>query len=132
MKSKKLKKNSFMQGAFIATLGIVITKVLGILYVIPFYALIGDEAGSLYGYAYNIYMIFLGIGYAGIPLAMSKIISEYNTVGYYKAKKEAFNIGRRVSIINIYSNKKMIFIQYHLIYIYIILISFLILLLFSF
>lgn len=99
MKSKKLKKNSFMQGAFIATLGIVITKVLGILYVIPFYALIGDEAGSLYGYAYNIYMIFLGIGYAGIPLAMSKIISEYNTLGYYKAKKEAFNIGRRVSII---------------------------------
>ena len=99
MKKKKLKKNSFMQGAFVATLGIVITKVLGILYVIPFYALIGDTAGSLYGYAYNIYMIFLGIGYAGIPLAMSKIISEYNTLGYYKAKKEAFEIGRRVSLI---------------------------------
>lgn len=94
----KLKKNSFMQGAFVATLGIVITKVLGILYVIPFYALIGDTAGSLYGYAYNIYMIFLGIGYAGIPLAMSKIISEYNTLGYYKAKKEAFEIGKRVSL----------------------------------
>ena len=99
MKSSKLKKNSFMQGAFIATLGIVITKILGILYVIPFYALIGDTAGSLYGYAYNIYMIFLGIGYAGIPLAMSKIISEYNTLGYYKAKKEAFEIGRKVSLI---------------------------------
>ena len=99
MKKSKLKKNSFMQGAFVATLGIVITKVLGILYVIPFYALIGDTAGSLYGYAYNIYMIFLGIGYAGIPLAMSKIISEYNTLGYYKAKKEAFEIGRRVSLI---------------------------------
>ena len=95
---KKLKKNGFMQGAFVATLGIVITKVLGILYVIPFYALIGDTAGSLYGYAYNIYMIFLGIGYAGIPLAMSKIISEYNTLGYYKAKKEAFEIGKRVSL----------------------------------
>ena len=94
----KLKKNSFMQGAFVATLGIVITKVLGILYVIPFYALIGDTAGSLYGYAYNIYMIFSGIGYAGIPLAMSKIISEYNTLGYYKAKKEAFEIGKRVSL----------------------------------
>ena len=99
MKRSRLKKNGFMQGAVVATLGIVITKILGILYVIPFYALIGDTAGSLYGYAYNIYMIFLGIGYAGIPLAMSKIISEYNTLGYYKAKKEAFNIGRKVSII---------------------------------
>ena len=99
MKGSKLKKNGFLQGAMIATLGIAITKVLGILYVIPFYALIGDTAGSLYGYAYNIYMIFLGIGYAGIPLAMSKIISEYNTLGYYRAKREAFNIGRKVSLI---------------------------------
>ena len=99
MSKSKLKKNNFMQGAFIATLGIVITKILGILYVIPFYSLIGAKAGSLYGYAYNIYMIFLGIGYAGIPLAMSKIISEYNTLGYYKSKKEAFDIGRKVSLI---------------------------------
>ena len=54
----KLKKNSFMQGAFIATFGIVFCKILGILYVIPFYAIIGEQGGALYGYAYNIYSIF--------------------------------------------------------------------------
>lgn len=92
----KLKKNSFLQGAFVATFGIVLCKILGMLYVIPFYSIIGEQGGALYGYAYNIYSIFLGISSAGIPLAMSKIISEYNTLGYYNAKEKAFKIGRRL------------------------------------
>ena len=91
----KLKKNSFMQGAFVATLGIIICKVLGILYVIPFYSTIGEQGGALYGYAYNIYSIFLSISQAGIPLAMSKVISEYDTLGYYNIKERAFSIGKK-------------------------------------
>lgn len=94
MENKKIKKNSFIQGAFIATLGIVLCKVIGILYVIPFYDIIGEQGGALYGYAYNIYSIFLGISTAGIPLAMSKLISEYNTLGYIKVKEQAFKIGK--------------------------------------
>lgn len=90
----KLKKNTFIQGAFIATLGIVISKILGIIYVIPFYAIIGDQGGALYGYAYNIYSIFLGISQAGLPLAMSKLISEYNTLGYYDTKEKIYKVGK--------------------------------------
>ena len=59
-------------------MGIVISKILGIIYVIPFYAIIGEQGGALYGYAYNIYSIFLSLSTAGVPLAVSKIISEYN------------------------------------------------------
>ena len=96
MKKKKLKKSSFMQGAFIATFGIVLCKIIGMLYVIPFYSIIGDQGGALYGYAYNIYSIFLGISTAGIPLAMSKLISEYHTMGYIKTKERAFRLGQKV------------------------------------
>ena len=92
----KLKKNTFMQGAFIASMGIVISKILGIMYVIPFYAIIGEQGGALYGYAYNIYSIFLSLSTAGVPLAVSKIISEYNALGYYKEKEQAFKIARRL------------------------------------
>lgn len=91
-----MKKNSFMQGAFIATFGIVLSKILGIIYVIPFYAIIGTQGGALYGYAYSIYSIFLGISQAGIPLAISKIISEYNVLGYYDAKRRTFKLGKKV------------------------------------
>lgn len=98
----KLKKNTFMQGAFIASMGIVISKILGIIYVIPFYAIIGEQGGALYGYAYNIYSIFLSLSTAGVPLAVSKIISEYNALGYYKEKEVAFKIAKRLlSIIGI-------------------------------
>lgn len=91
-----MQKNSFMQGAFIATCGIVLSKILGIIYVIPFYAIIGEQGGALYGYAYSIYSIFLGISQAGIPLAISKIVSEYNVLGYYNAKRRTFRLGKKV------------------------------------
>lgn len=91
-----MKKNSFMQGAFIATFGIVLSKILGIIYVIPFYAIIGEQGGALYGYAYSIYSIFLGISQAGIPLAISKIVSEYNVLGYYDAKRRTFKLGKKL------------------------------------
>lgn len=101
MKKKKagMRKSNFVVGAFIATLGIVLTKALGIIYVIPFYAIIGDEGGALYGYAYTIYTLFMSLSSAGIPLAISKIVSEYQTLGYYNAKRRAFFIGKRIALL---------------------------------
>lgn len=94
--SDKMKKNGFVEGAVIATVAIVITKILGMLYVIPFYNIIGPQGGALYSYAYNIYSIFLGISSAGLPTAISKIITEYNTLGMDEAKYRTFKIGRKI------------------------------------
>lgn len=96
---RQLQKNSFLNGAFIATMGIVITKVLGMLYVIPFYAIIGEQGGALYGYAYTIYNLFQSLSCAGIPNAISKLISEYQTLGYYNAKERAFRLGKKIALI---------------------------------
>ena len=92
----KLTKNSFISGSLIATVAIVITKILGALYVIPFYKIIGPKGGALYSYAYNIYVLFLNVSYAGLPVAISKIISEYNSLEYYYSKELAFKIGKRI------------------------------------
>ena len=93
-----MKKNTFIEGAFIATLGIVICKIIGLLYVIPFYGLIGSQGGALYSYAYSIYAIFLSLSNSGIPVAVSKIVSEYNALGYVKAKETAFKIASTLII----------------------------------
>ncbi len=90
----QLKKNSFINGALIATAAIVITKFLGIIYVIPFYAIIGESNIALYGYAYTIYNLFLALSTVGIPPAMSKLISEYNTLEYYNTKERAYKLGK--------------------------------------
>lgn len=89
-----MKKSTFMQGAIIATLAIVISKILGIIYVIPFYSLIGEQGGALYGYAYSIYGLFLNLSTAGIPLAISKITSEYSALNQNYLKEKSYKISK--------------------------------------
>lgn len=91
-----MKKSSFIEGTVIATLAIVITKILGMLYVIPFYAIIGVQGSALYAYAYNIYVIFLDISSAGLPVAISKIIKEYNTLGMMDAKVRSYKVAKKI------------------------------------
>lgn len=88
-----MKKNSFIKDSFISIAGIVACKVIGLLYVVPFYAMISTAGGALYSYAYSIYALFLSLSTSGIPAAMSKIISEYNTLGYNRTKVRVFKIG---------------------------------------
>lgn len=93
-----MRKSGFVEGTMIATFAIVLVKILGMLYVIPFYSIVGSDGGALYSYAYNIYMIFLGISSAGLPNAISKIISEYNTLGMDDAKNRAYYLAKRLVI----------------------------------
>ena len=98
MKDVTMKKNNFVKGAFITTLGIVIAKILGIVYVVPFHEIIGDKGGALYGYAYTIYALFMSLASAGVPLSISKLVAEYQTEGFYDAKKRVFKIGRKIAL----------------------------------
>ncbi len=93
-----MRKNSFLEGAIITTIGIIICKIIGLLYVIPFKNIIGEQGGALYGYAYSIYTIFLSLSASGIPVAMSKVVSEYNSLGYYYTKERAYKIGSSIII----------------------------------
>ncbi len=89
-----MKKSSFLEGAFIATFAIIFTKVLGVIYVIPFYSIIGEQGGALYGYSYTIYNFFLSISTVGFPLAISKLTSEYNTLKMYNEKLRLYKISK--------------------------------------
>ena len=97
-----MKKNSFIEGTIVATLGILLVRAIGIIYVIPFNAIIGEAGGALYGYGYNIYQLFLSISSAGFPFAISKITSEFNALGYKRAIRDTYNVSLKIiSIISI-------------------------------
>ncbi len=91
-----MKKDSFLKGTIIASIAIIISKILGVIYVIPFYKIIGENGGVLYSYAYNIYNLFLNISTAGIPIALSMIISEYITLKKIDAKERTFKLGKQI------------------------------------
>ena len=103
MKSNAMKKNSFIEGTIVATMGIFLVKVIGIIYVIPLNAIIGEQGGALYGYGYTIYQLFLSISSAGFPFAISKITSEYNALGYKKAISNTYKISLKlISVLSIF------------------------------
>ncbi|WP_392454115.1 oligosaccharide flippase family protein [Chryseomicrobium aureum] len=74
---------NLLKGTMILTLGLVLSRILGVLYVIPFYQLIGEEYVVLYQYAYVPYTIMLAIAVSGVPVAVSKFVSKYNAMGDY-------------------------------------------------
>lgn len=95
-----MKKDNFLRGAFIATFCLIITKILGVLYVIPFYAIVGSSGSVIYGAAYNIYAIFLNLSTIGLPLAISKMVSEYHTLGYEYTKRRSYQLAGKIMILS--------------------------------
>lgn len=91
-----MKKRNVLQNSLIATVCIIICKIIGLIYVIPFNAMISKSAGALYSYAYNIYVIFLSLSTSGIPIAISKTVSEYNSLEYYNTKERVYKIGFKI------------------------------------
>ncbi|MCA1038744.1 polysaccharide biosynthesis protein [Bacillus infantis] len=85
--------SKLLRGTFILTLGTIISKVLGLFYVIPFYRIVGDHGNALYQYSYVPYTIFISIATAGIPLAVSKFISKYNALEEYAVGRKLFKSG---------------------------------------
>lgn len=91
-----MKKNGFLEGAAIATIAIIISRIIGLLYVIPFYSLLGPQGGALYSYGYSIYIIFLSLSTSGIPVAISKIVSEYATKEQHWTKERVYKLGSKL------------------------------------
>lgn len=69
-------KQNFLHGAAILTLGVIIMKVLGAIYKIPLSNILGDAGYGYFNAAYSIYFVMLTISSAGLPVALSRIISE--------------------------------------------------------
>lgn len=84
-------KKSFIQGAVILGIAGIIIKVMGAFFRIPLANLIGDKGMGYYQTAYPIYVLFLTLATAGIPIAISKMVSERIAVGHHY---EAFRVFR--------------------------------------
>jgi O-antigen/teichoic acid export membrane protein len=86
-------QSKLLRGTFILTLGTIISKVLGLFYVIPFYQIVGSRGTALYQYSYVPYTIFISVATAGVPLAVSKFISKYNALEEYAVGRKLFKSG---------------------------------------
>ena len=86
------KKNTFYGAAAFLTMTTILVKVIGAIYKIPLTALLPDEAYGDFNAAYNIYTVFLTISTAGLPVALSKTVSECNALGLHNQKERVFRV----------------------------------------
>jgi stage V sporulation protein B len=85
-------KNTFYGGAAILAVSAILVKVIGALYRIPLGNILPDEVMADYNSAYNIYNVLLTISTAGLPVALSKTISEANALGRHNQVKKVFRV----------------------------------------
>lgn len=85
-------RKSFVQGAVILGIAGVIIKAMGAVFRIPLGNLIGDEGMAYYQAAYPIYVMFLMVATAGIPTAISRMVSERVAEGRHYEAYRVFRI----------------------------------------
>ena len=86
------KPNTFFGGAAILAMGILVVKVIGLFYKIPLVNIIGSEGSADFNNAYNIYSVLLTISTAGLPVAVSKMVSEANALGRQNQVHKVFRL----------------------------------------
>ena len=90
--SNQQKKNTFYGAAAILAVGTILVKIIGACYKLPLMYLLPNEAFADFNGAYNIYTLFLTISTAGLPVALSKTVSECNTLGRQNQKDKVFRV----------------------------------------
>ena len=86
------RKQNYLHGAAILAAGVVILKILGAIYKIPLRNIIGETGYGYFFAAYTIYNFFLTISTAGLPVALSRMISEANPLDRPRQARRTFRV----------------------------------------
>lgn len=85
-------KQGLMKGAMILSMGVLASRIIGMLYRIPIRNILGDDGNSLYGVAYTVYAMILTLTAIAIPGALSKLIAERKAAGAHREAQRVFHI----------------------------------------
>lgn len=89
-------KKSFVQGAAVLGIAGLLVKVLGAVFRIPLGNLIGSGGMANYTPAYYVYNLFLILATSGIPVAISRMVSERASTGQYLEAHRVFKLSRNL------------------------------------
>ncbi len=92
MSASTPKKNSFFGGAAILTASVIVVKLIGALYKVPLGNILTDAAFADFNTAYDIYSLLIIISTGGLPVALSKMVSEANALGRVNQVKKVFTL----------------------------------------
>lgn len=91
-----MSKSSFVKGAGILAISGLLVKFIGAVFRIPLTNIIGTEGIGLYQLAYPIYAFLLVASTSGLPVAISKMVSEEVALGNHYGAYRIFRISLRL------------------------------------
>ncbi len=99
MAENKKQGQSMLNGAFILVVATVLVKVIGALYKMPLTALIGGVGRGYFSRAYDIYTPVYGIAMAGLPVAVSKLVSQEKALGHFLDIRVIMKTARKIFLL---------------------------------
>lgn len=94
-----MKKQSLTKGFAVLSAASIIVKIMSLLYIPVLIAIIGEEGNGIYAAANQVYVFIYVIVNSGIPVAISKSISELTAMENYKDALRTFKIARSYLIL---------------------------------
>ncbi len=92
MKERAIRRNSVAGGVAVLTLASVLVKLTGLLYKIPLTYVLGDEGMGYFNAAYTIYAWLYMLSTAGLPIAVSIMVSEARAKGHREVVKRVLRV----------------------------------------
>lgn len=91
-------RQSLLRGTFILAAAAFIARFLGLIQRVPLQNLLGDAGMATYGIAYNVYSALLVVATAGVPSAVSKLISDRTALDRHREALDIFRAAARFAI----------------------------------
>ncbi len=96
MAQKKRKSQSLLNGALVLSVSTLLVKIIGVIYKIPISNMMGAVGRGYFDSAYNLYIPIYTISMAGLPVAVSKMVSQHVALGRYRDVRMIFRVSARL------------------------------------
>ena len=99
MAQQKRKSQSLLNGAIVLAAATIIVKVIGILYKVPISNMIGTIGRACFDSAYNLYIPIYTVSMAGLPVAVSKMVSQQVALGRFRDVRRIYKVAGRLFLL---------------------------------
>lgn len=91
-------KKTFVRGAAVLGAAGVMVKIIGFIFRIPLVNMIKSSSMAYYNPAYYIYIFFVTLATSGIPVAISRMVSERTTLNHYQEAHRVYKCSKRLML----------------------------------
>ncbi len=100
LKAPKMQHQSFLHGALILTVSMIIVKVIGAVFKIPLNAVITEDGMGYFNTAYAFYSPLYALATAGFPIAVARMVSENYTLGRFRDVRTIRRAATRIFLVS--------------------------------